>query len=378
MKKISLLFLFFCSILLLGGCGNSEDWKSSNRIEYIEVFTAAENPENITAVDYPNNYWVAGKWHSIEETAIPVEELDEDIEKFLWEYIVNVKTPEFMKDYDRNADDYGRYTRDSRNYQELYKGHTFTCGMEIVYEDWTGERHYITRYCFDEFPEGWSEFIAEFNKICGGEYLTDEETIQDVTPEYFTSVTGITDEHVNGGNVEEFIRDLRVDMFDLVVERMGYSFEYDAQDYFLIKHLPKELIQTESTFEEFEAFVRNYVIGVYGEESPIYYGEENIPADDPYFYLEELLRFSDDGATCSFWIEDDMFTFFRTNCMGENYDYMTFKMVEDYGIHYYVEESTFEEGATMSTNFYYNSNGKYGLITESLDAELLEAFWNAE
>lgn len=354
--SVSVLFLTFL-ICFLCGCQNSgEKWKSGYKLKFMSVTTAAENPANISLVEYPNIYKEMEESFSLKETAIPLEELPEDVEKYLWNYIVNVESADFMEEY---TDVYGDFRG---NYKELYEGHEFTCELRIVYEDSFGKSHEIIRYCFDEFPEGWSEFVKEFNDICGGEYLTDSITLQEVTPEYMTAVTGLTDEDINGGTLQEFIDYMNIDMFDLAVEYRWIELENDADEFYRIKHLPKELRSEESNFQEFYKFVTTFLRESYSEGAFDYYD----------------IDFYHNGAECRVWVGDDLLCFFRSECVDEDYGYIRLEQTYEYGFDYYIEVSYYEEGASLSTPFYYNADGKYGFITDTTNQEILEAFFQAK
>ena len=349
--KIKILLLALCIFCFLCGCGYSEDWDDCYKLKRISVSTTAENPENICIVSYPYNYVSNGEWESMEKTATSIDELSEEDGQYLWDYIVNLETPEYMQDYELFMDDY----------KGMYEGHTFMCAMAITYVDSWGEEYTILRLCFDEFPKGWNEFVERFNDVCGDNYLTDETKQQEMTAEYLKEVTGITEEEYYPMSLDYVIDTLNLDMFDFIVNNWGRLAGYEIDEMLTIQYLPREIQNVESTANEFGHFVSAFIRDNFGSAA----------------FDDLRIIYFDNVAYCRVEIDGEQIYFFRSCCINDEttspgvwLKQVTYKEQFEY---YMWAEVVGEYN--WSEDFYYNADGKYGMaINSSYNPAIIDTF----
>lgn len=351
--KIKLLFLAVCTMFIFCGCGQNEKWDESFKLKNISVYTAAENPDNISIVSYPYNYISNGEWQSMESTVVDVEELSDDEAKYFYDYIVNLETPEYMKDYELYMDDY----------KGMYEGHTFTCAMNLEYEDNWGKEKNILRLCFDEYPENWENFTKRFNKVCGEEYLTDETDLQEMTPEYLQEVMRFTEEEYSVERLERAIDGLELDMFDFVVDQRGMLSDYELDEKLTIQYLPREVQNVESSANEFGHFVSAFIRDHFGKAA-----------------FDDLdIRYYDNVAYCIVRIDGEQIRFFRS-CRINEEETVSSAWLKKVTYHEEFEYYMWKEGSqeyNWGENFYYNEDGKYGIAGIS-NPEIIDAFVHAK
>lgn len=344
--KIVLLLL----ILILCSCGvGEEEWDNCHKLKQITVYTAAKNPDNICIVSYPHNYVTNGSWKSMEETVVSVDELSKEDGQYLWNYIVGLEMPDYMNDYELYMNDY----------KGMYEGHVFTCAMMITYEDSWGNERYISRYCFDTFPEGWKDFVGKVNEVCGDELLTTGTELQEMNPEYLKEVTGITEAEYYPMTLQEIIDILNLDMFDFAVDNRGMMDSYEINDMLTIKYLPREIKNVESTPQEFGQFVSAFVRDNFGTAA-----------------FDDLdIQYFDRVSYCSMEIDDEKVYFFRSCCINdESTNPWIHKTTHRDGFQYYMWMETVGD-MTWNENFYYNADGKYGMVLNSnYNPAIIDAF----
>lgn len=342
-------------ILLIVGCVciiGIED-ENCHKVKKITVYTAAENPENICIVSCPYNYMAGGEWKSMEETALKAEKFSKEDARFIWKYIVDLETPEYMEDYELYMDDY----------KALYEGHTFICAVRLEYEDSLGNGYSIDRFCFDTYPDGFREFVSEFNGVCGAEYLTDNTKVQKITPEYLKEVTEITEDVFSPMGLEEVIETLDLDMFDLAVDNRGLLDAYELIEMMTTKYLPREIQNEESTVQEFGHFVSAFVRDNFGKSA-----------------FDDLdVQYFDNVSYCRMRIDGRIVYFFRSCCINDDStDPWIHKTTYRDQFDYYMWMETDGE-MTWGQNFYYNADGKYGMVfNANYSPATVEAFVNAK
>lgn len=171
MKKTAVIFIitFLLSVFLIG-C-KEEKVGPNSQIYQLEVYNAIESSSDIYHLKYPHYYYMID-----DETAkcsiydfdnvTARENLSEEDYIYLTEYIMN------LEDETPDRDDVKAY--------RIY----------LHYYDENGEEHSKSVFGYNDFPEGWSEFITRVNKICGGDYLSSTGDIVEVTPEFLTDKFG--------------------------------------------------------------------------------------------------------------------------------------------------------------------------------------------
>ena len=356
--KTKILLLAACLIFLFCGCGENTEWEDSAewnakyKLKGITVYTAAENTENICIVSYPYNYISNGEWWSMERTSVDPEEVSQEEAKYFYDYINALQTPDYMMGVEIYKD----------GYQEAYEGHTFTCALELEYENYWGERVTVERLCFDKYPENWNEFVQKFNILCGEDYLTDGTVIQEMTPEYLQETMRFTDEKYSLKKLRQGIDVLNLDMFDFVVKRRGMFSGYEIDQELTVHYLPKEVKNVESTAKEFGHFVSAFIRDNFGKAAfddlqVLYFNDVSycrVRIDGEYIYFFRSCRINEKETVSGVWLD-------KTKNLDEEFDYYVWKAISgEY---------------TWSEDFYYNADGKYGMVINSTNhSDAIDAF----
>ena len=247
--------IFMLGAVMLGGCsmfGKTDGEQSSSgdeagTIKQLEVYTTSQNEEHIYHVNYPYSYYyfqtmpegnVQSSMADLED-AVRDEEVPEEEYDYLINYLTNLPQREGSEE---SALAYKVYLR---------------------YVDKNGKEQSMALIGYDEFPEGWEEFITRYNGICGGEYLEENGEIQQVTPAFLTEVFGVTDDDVKDGTLQDVIETQKLDMTKVTglfnMERtLDAHYAYTQGD-LLDPYRPGELMEIECTDEEYDAFVAEYL-----------------------------------------------------------------------------------------------------------------------
>ncbi len=259
MKRFSFAILLIF-IISLTGCGVTKetvvateqstgaDTEESieTRIESVEVLSAEKNPNNIWDIRWPYYYCQGGENVQFPDS---VSMSDEDMDILL----------QFYNEYDNDT-----YKKDKE----------FLCRVIIGVmsgNTQTGKLIYI----YDEYPEGFEDVVDVVNRICGGdkEYLTMTGKIQEITPEYFTAITGIDDSKVYDGTVEEVIEHLNIrDIQDVQWYNKNWTINDVVQNYSLCRYLPYEVKQATSTDVECKEYAEKLAeeLGAAGKVTKVY------------------------------------------------------------------------------------------------------------
>lgn len=236
---------------LLAGCGKSEPVTEKKeeprdiRIRTIEVVSAVENEDHIYQVEYPYNYIAFNKAEMKNERIDLLGAKDRDeLTKEDTEYIMN-----YVKSLPEDTD------ADREN---------ISFRIWLVYLDENNEQQYLSAWGWDDFPEDWGEFIDYMNGLCGGEYLRSEGEVVEVTSQLLTELYGVTDEDVRIGTLEDYIKAEDLDIVD-ITEHVFYV-EDELRDYYadikeplLAEHRPYEIESVESTEDEYDAFMADFL-----------------------------------------------------------------------------------------------------------------------
>lgn len=240
--RIGSLIIPVILILALAGCSSATPGKSSTgksqenpkdiKIDSISVSSAEINDENIWKTVWPSGYYQDAKNLILFDNS---REMTEKEKEYLFNYVNNL--PECT-------------TTDS---DRVYLGEIsllFSSGKDY-------KKHEImrTKYIYNEYPEGYDEFINTMNKLCGGDktYLSMNKNLIEVTPELFTFRTGINDNSVYGGTVQDYIDFYHIDAYE--INHINTSDVRKRCTYFsIVKLLPYEFSREPSTEEEWYAF----------------------------------------------------------------------------------------------------------------------------
>lgn len=249
-KKLSGIIALLI-IALLAGCNKPElinETKNETgdiRIRTIAVVSAVENDEHIYQVEYPYDYMAFNKVEMKNEQIDFLNAKDRDeLTKEDTEYIMNY-VQSIPEDTDPN--------RENVSFR-----------IWLVYLDENNEQQYLSAWGWDDFPEGWSEFINYINGLCGGEYLHSEGEVVKVTPQLMTELYGVTDDDVRIGTLEDFIAAQDYDIVDLTdhvfyVEAELRDYYADIKETLIAPYRPYEIESVESKEEEYDAFMADFL-----------------------------------------------------------------------------------------------------------------------
>lgn len=348
-KTFTLITIILTIFLLLTGCGvnSSQTGKEQERadagtgqlqLKSLEVYSNAVNPAQIYHVKYPYYYYA---FTSYVDGSIRVEHLDfpdvikpselsgeDDVEYFV-EYVKNL--PE-----DQEGDDYSYY-------------------IICRYIDADGNEERVYRRGYDVFPEGWDEFIAKYNEICGGEYLFTGDQIQTVTPEFLTEVFGVTDEDVKEGTLQDVIDVRMLDMIEIAgsfrIEDALNGYYAEIKEQLIEPYRPRELITVDSTQEEYDAFLNTFFDKI-GEGQVT-----ELDSDQDYFRYFSLSESGKNFYTAKTSDLDKLPTAKR-----------------DFDDYYFLELDAHMEDMIMTADFIYSRDGKFILAPMDCGTDIMIAF----
>jgi hypothetical protein len=243
---------FVCAILsavvLLCGC-NSLPVPVKNTIPdelYIEVLNATDAPNGVYSKAV--NCVVDG------DTGIKITR---EQAEYIISYVKNIEEPACAKD---RRKDYGMYS-------EVSGEHDYLGSVYIHYflETRDGGTKYYSenKQLFDEYPEGYEDFIKLINEIDSNEQIILGEPLV-MSGDAFSKITGFTDDMVTDGTIGEFLDKYPIDIYYLMNYPNGYKFfrinsETYITDVFeywpMFRALPTEIRNVESTEAEFQAYV---------------------------------------------------------------------------------------------------------------------------
>ncbi len=257
MRKTSLWIIVLLAMAMLAGCGKQapvaekEEKQWDIRIRTVEVVSAVENEEHIYQVEYPYSYIAFNKEEKKNERIelLGVKDRDE-LTKEDTEYIMN-----YVRSLPEDTDS----DRENVSFR-----------LWLVYLDENNEQQYLSAWGWDEFPEDWGEFIDYMNGLCGGEYLCSEGEVVEVTPELLTELYGVTDEDVRGGTLQDVIEHNGLDIVDLTdhvlyMENELRNYYADMKESLIEPYRPYEIEVVESTEEEYDAFMEDFLGRLEGE-----------------------------------------------------------------------------------------------------------------
>lgn len=249
-KKCFVLAYLIIAICALAGCGAniekdtvSDEPKSAERgIRYITVTTAEQNDDRVFGVVWPQWVRTGSLAHTGNKLEKAIKELSKEEMEFFINYVENIEVLEF-------ADQPVQYIS-----KEDYKDHLYLGSVSIAYDDGNGNYESTTRYIFDQYPVGYSEFIKEFGRICGEDHIPLNNNIQEVTAAYFRRMAGI-ESAVPDEVIEEFLDITECDMFLLLENYNYHEAEYAIENIETYRHIPKRIVSEASTEEELNEYV---------------------------------------------------------------------------------------------------------------------------
>ena len=278
MKKIRLCILMIL-MLSVAGCGTKKvtvtatsqstesdtEETSDIQLERLDILSGERNPNGIWDICWPNYYYQENEIIQFPES-VSVSEEDRDI---------------LLKFYNENENNY-------------IKDKEFLCSIRFGVLDGNcslGKMIYI----YDEYPEDFDKVVDAINRICGGdkEYLSMTGNIQEITPEYFTLLTGIDDDKVKGGTVQEVIDHLNIqNISDIQRFKKNWVIDDVVANYSLCRYLPYEIKQAPSTDAECKEYAEKLAksMGATGKVTKVY--SEHISGHEWYkiYYKNQFIR----------------------------------------------------------------------------------------
>ena len=333
------------TLLLLAGCGREEKQQGKEPTETnipwlysLEVYSNAVNPENIYHAAYPYCFYGF------------TSDRDGNRETGRFDLADRTEIKELMQE----EESFQYFIRYVEGLPENQEGKDLSYHIRCRYVDEEGKEHNISRWGYDSFPEGWDEFIEQYNRIWGGGYLFSGNQIQTVTPEFLTEAFGVTDADVREGNLQDMIDVMALDMitvtdfFQMNDALTGY---YAAIKEPLIEpHRPGELVSVESTQEEYDAFLDSFFDKL---------GDcrvEEVDSDQDYFRY--------------FYLPDTGKHFYTAQT--SDLDHLpTWKRSHDY---YILELDAHMEGMSIGADFIYSADCKFILVPLDCDTDITIAF----
>lgn len=252
MRKILLFAIHVITLaVLLTGCDKSEpvtekeEKQRDIRIRNVEVLSAVENEDHIYQVEYPYSYIGFNKAEKKNERIDMLSVTDRDE--------LTAEDTAYIMNYVQSIPKNTNPDRENVSFR-----------IWVVYLDEENEQQYLSARGWDDFPEDWGEFIDYMNGLCGGEYLRSEGKVVEVTPELLTELYGVTDEDVRIGTLEDFIEHNELDMVSLTdhvfyMENELRNYYADIKEPLIAPYRPYRLESVESTEEEYEAFMTDFL-----------------------------------------------------------------------------------------------------------------------
>lgn len=346
MKKILYVTVMTAiTLLLLGGCcrediRQNKESAGTNTIwlQTLEIYSAAANPDHIYHVAYPYGYYAI------------TSDRDGSRATRRFDLTAHISTAELAQE----EGSFQYFIEYVKGLPEDQEGKELSYCIRCRYTDEEGKEENIYRRGYDTFPEGWDGFMEQYNRICGGEYLSVGDQIQTVTPEFLTEAFGVTDADVREGVLQDVIDTQMLDMvkvsglFQIRDALTGYY--ASVKEPLIEPHRPRELISVESTQEEYDAFLASFFARLNGCVV------EEVDSDQDYlryFYLP------------------DTGTHFYTAQTGDLDDLPTRK---GNGDTYFLQLDAHMEGMSMGVDFIYSADDRFILVPIDCGTDVMTAF----
>ncbi len=339
-RKIIMFTACIMLLCLLAGCTRFETWlekEPRNQIYQLEIYSAIENDEMIYHIKYPYYYFgfnneSMGKTTLYEfQQAVDRTEVDEETFRYLRDYVLGLGEEDEQE--------------------------TSVLAYEVClsYYDEAGEEKIAYAIGYDDFPKDFEVFIDKVNKICGKPYLKESGDLQEVTPAYLNEIWGVTDEDVPGGTLMDLIENNEIDikaltdLFDLQNEIN--TFYADGKSSLIDPYRPLQLVEKESSGEEYEAFVIEFARCL---------SEMNI-------------KLKEDGETTQ--DQNNMIRYNSEFYIAKTSDLSRLEIKEPSweGGYYQIVLDAHMEEMTMNADFIYSKDAKYILIGCN-NVDIQEAF----
>lgn len=238
MRKIG--FLIMCMIcFVLAGCGAVSNERLDNaginlssdslKIDKISIVTAEVSEDYLWKIDWPKSYYTGTQSHIFKNGFKAITEEDMN---FILTY---------LSEHDNMSPANG----------------PFLCNIQVSTID--GKVHSgLSLSVYGQYPDGFDEFAAVINRVCGDDrvYLPATGNAQEITPEYFTAITGITDDDVVGGTVAEMLDHCNIVDYETLFFNSPYELGKYARNYEACRLLEYHIQSAPSTDDECLAYAK--------------------------------------------------------------------------------------------------------------------------
>ncbi len=338
---ISVVGYFFVNILMGAYTSCGED---SGYIQSLQVWCYTENDENIYHINYPSYYYAitqAGGGRCIAynmENAISPADMSVKDFNYIVDYIESLPdTFESISEAKEHTDD-------------LYS--TYYISLKYISE--SGELKEVYMSGYNKFPNGWNQFINRVNKVSGDDYLSGRGKVIRFSDELLTELFGVTDEDVREGTLQDVIDYRLLDLNDITktfsMQEYIEVYNVSVHEDWLEPYMPYEIVETESTEEEFDAFINELL---YRIEDPAWV--EMISNKPSLRYFENL-----ETGQCFF--------------IGRTTDFDKMELTEPYSEDYPLWGIVWADIGmiTLEMDFVYSPCGKYIFAAQELPEEVFD------
>ena len=255
--------------LLLTGClpaiGTFKPEKFSREYLQVEIINATETSNGVfyKKIEFENNKLREPKYPGISE-----EKRD-----YFLSYAEKLAKNDYIK-YES-----GRFSLDPVKSE----GHTYLGTVTVTYfADYENSKYHksenIRKDIFDELPEGFEEFLSTVNEYDKDNVISFSDQPCKMSAEFYKRITGVTDEIVNDGTVEDYLKLYPTDVFSLLNEYADNYWNYYSKPergvpvqfayWPLYRAYPKTKRSEKSTKEELGQFAKKLgtVLGLNTEE----------------------------------------------------------------------------------------------------------------
>lgn len=234
-KRIIWLATLLLTILCMAACsdvestdGDQKKASSGAEIVRINILTAEENPDHVWKLEWPKYYYAGTEVKMLRHVNMQISKEDRE---YLLKYCNEHK--------DGKPED-----------------GDFLCFIDVSTID--GKVHSgASMFLYGSYPEGFDRFAQVINDACGGdrEYLATNGRAAKITEDYFTAITGLTDDDVKDGTVSELIDHLAINnLLQLSAFLKNRYVDDIAKNYDLCRLLEYQIVSAPSTEEEWHAY----------------------------------------------------------------------------------------------------------------------------
>lgn len=207
--------------------------------------------------------------------------------KYINSVLGKIKKPDFLKHRERN---YYLFSKGCEDH--TYLGRIITSSVsEPAYMTFNGRKYktsndYNSWDMFDEYPDGFDEFLAFINAFEPDDPIKPGKSIpMSVSAELYKKITGFTDDMVTGGTIDDVLNKYPIDACRFMDQYTANSFNYNfykntsIKDVFqywpLFSALPVGIKSADSTEKELQDYVQKLAAALGTDQDQIIYENSN-------------------------------------------------------------------------------------------------------